>query len=147
MKISSFKDLVAWREAHKLAIMIYRETGSFPNSEQFGLVNQLRRASVSISSNIAEGFSRQSPKEKINFYYISLGSLTEVQNQILLAKDLGFIENKAFEVVDAQTISVSRLCNGLIKSSKKLVSWPPLIPNTLYLIPPKCILKFHNLLR
>ena len=118
MKISSFKDLVTWRESHKLAIMVYRATSNFPDTEKFGLANQIRRASVSISSNIAEGFSRQSLKEKINFYYISLGSLTEVQSQILLAKDLGFIENKTFDEVDTQTILVSRLYNGLIKSSK-----------------------------
>ncbi len=58
MKISSFKDLVAWQEAHRLAIMVYKETAIFPDNERFGLTNQLRRASVSVPSNIAEGFAR-----------------------------------------------------------------------------------------
>lgn len=112
---------MVWQEAHRLAIMVYKETASFPDNEKFGLTNQLRRASVSVPSNIAEGFCRQSPKEKINFYFISLGSLSEVQSQILIAKDLGYLNDTGFEKLDTQSVLVSRLCNGLIKSSRKLL--------------------------
>lgn len=76
-KIQSFTDLNAWKEGHKLALIIYEITNKFPKEEIFGLSNQLRRAVVSITSNIAEGFSRQSYKEKAHFYFTSLGSTTE----------------------------------------------------------------------
>ena len=83
-KIKSFLDLNAWREGHSLVLMIYDITRSFPKEEQFGLTNQLRRASVSLTSNIAEGFFRKCEKEKIQFYYIAHGSLSELENLLLL---------------------------------------------------------------
>lgn len=115
-KIKSFTDLIAWKEAHKLAIMVYNETKKFPGDERFSLTDQIRRAVVSVSSNIAEGFSRTSSKEKIQFYRIALGSLTETQNQLLLAKDLEYISKNAFHSIAEQTVFVSKLLNGLIKS-------------------------------
>ena len=118
LKIQSFTGLKAWQEGHKLVIMIYRATKTFPPEESFGLTNQLRRAVISITSNIAEGFSRQSPREKAQFYYHALSSLTEVQNQILAAKDIGYIQLKNFDGVAQQTVIVSKLLNGLIKSVK-----------------------------
>src|SRR3989338_7285206 len=95
-KIKSFTDLNAWREAHKLALMVYKATKDFPKEEIFGLVNQTRRAAVSINSNIAEGFSRQSYSEKIQFYSITQGSNTELQNQLLIAKDVGYLSQASF---------------------------------------------------
>ncbi|MDD5290643.1 MAG: four helix bundle protein [Patescibacteria group bacterium] len=79
-KIKSFTDLVAWKEAHKLVISIYKITEEFPKNELFGITSQIRRCSVSVSSNIAEGFSRHSDLEKIHFYSITKGSITELQN-------------------------------------------------------------------
>ena len=79
-KIRSFTDLVAWQEGHKLVLKIYDITKDFPKDELFALNIQMKRCAVSITSNIAEGFSRKSPKEKIQFYAISLGSTTELQN-------------------------------------------------------------------
>lgn len=118
-KIKSFTDLNCWQEGHKLALGIYRATSLFPRNEEFGLTSQIKRAVVSITSNIAEGFSRYSYKEKCQFYYISLGSVTEVQNQLLLAKDLGFIKEKDnFTNLANQTVILSKLINGLIKSTK-----------------------------
>lgn len=117
-KIQSFTDLNAWKESHKLVLMIYEITKKFPKEEMFGLTNQLRRAAVSITSNIAEGFSRQSYKEKTHFYSTSLGSTTEVQNQILIARDVKYIDNREFQKMAEQTIVVHKLINGLIKSSK-----------------------------
>lgn len=120
-KIKSFTDLNTWQEGHKLVLMIYQLTKSFPKEELFGLVNQLRRAAVSITSNIAEGFSRQSYKEKIQFYCMSLGSLTEVQNQLLIAKDIKYIPEVEFKRVAPQAIMVHKLLNGLIKSSRTII--------------------------
>ena len=120
-KIKSFTDLIAWQEGHKLVLMIYNITKQFPKEEIFGLTNQLRRAVVSFTSNIAEGFSRQSYKDKIKFYYISLGSLTEVQNQLLIAKDIKYISQEDFNKTTEQTTKVSKIINGLIKSSKKRI--------------------------
>ena len=119
-KIKSFTDLRAWQEGHKIVLMVYKETKNFPKEEQFGLTNQLRRASVSITSNISEGFSRNSGKEKAQFYSMALGSLTESQNQLLIAKDLGYISTENFKNIADQTVTVSKLINGLIKSSVSL---------------------------
>lgn len=95
-KIKSFTDLIAWKEAHKLVLMIYKTSNSFPKSEVFGLTSQIRRSSVSVSSNIAEGFSRNYAKDKLQFYYIAQGSLTEVQDQLLVARDIHYIDKMKF---------------------------------------------------
>ncbi len=116
--IKSFKDLNAWKEGHKLTIMVYKTTRKFPREEMFGLTGQIRRAAVSITSNIAEGFSRNSYKEKVQFYSIALGSLTEVQNQLLVARDVQYITPEIFNLLDEQAIVVSKICNGLIKKSR-----------------------------
>lgn len=118
-KIRSFTDLIAWKEAHKLSIQIYRITDKFPDKEIFSLVSQMRRCSISISSNIAEGFSRQSKKEKIQFFYTAKGSLTELQNQLLLSRDVGYISREEFNKLAEATVLVDKLIVGLIKSLKK----------------------------
>lgn len=117
MKITSFTDLNAWQEAHKLVLMIYKSTKDFPGEEKFSLVDQMKRAAVSITSNIAEGFSRSSKKEKLRFYFTSKGSLTELQNQLLVAKDIAYIAKKDFDAIAVQTVTVHKLLNGLIKSA------------------------------
>lgn len=117
-KIKSFTDLNAWKEAHRLVLQIYKITKDFPKEEMFGLTNQIRRAVISITSNIAEGFSRNSYKEKVQFYAISLGSLTELQNQLLAARDIGYLSNDKFKIIADQTVVTSKLLNGLIKSAK-----------------------------
>lgn len=120
-KIKSFTDLIVWKEGHTLVIQIYKTTKKFPKDEQFGLTNQLRRASVSITSNIAEGFSRSSYKEKVQFYATALGSTTEVQNQLLIAKDISYIEKADFTKLAEQAVLVNKLLNGIIKKSKTLI--------------------------
>ena len=116
--IKTFKDLDAWREGHKLVIEIYKITKEFPKDELFGLVNQMRRCAVSITSNIAEGFSRNSFKEKVQFYYMSLGSTSELQNQLTIAKDVNYISQSTFEILENQTITTHKIINGLIRSSR-----------------------------
>ena len=119
-KITSFTDLNAWKEGHRLMLAIYKETAKFPRDERFCLIDQLRRASISITSNIAEGFSRFGRNEKRLFYRISLGSLTELQNQLLIARDLGYLSKEDFDNLAEMTVGVSKLINGLIKSISPL---------------------------
>ncbi len=118
-KIKSFTGLIAWQEAHKLVLLIYKITKEFPQSETYSLIDQIRRCAVSISSNIAEGFSRHSKKEKLQFFYMALGSLTELQNQLLIAKDVDYLDKSNFIEIAEQTVKVSKLINGLIKSLKR----------------------------
>ena len=117
-KIKSFADLNAWKESHRLVVKIYEISKQFPREELFGLTNQIRRAAVSVTSNIAEGFSRQSIKEKIQFYSMALGSLTEIQNQLLISRDINYLKDEIFTKIAEQTVVASKLLNGLIKSLK-----------------------------
>lgn len=110
--------MVVWQKGHSLVLNVYKVTNSFPRSEQFGLTNQLRRASVSITSNIAEGFSRQSIKEKIQFYYVAHGSLSEVENQTQIAFDLSYISENEYRNLLSQAQTVGKLLNSLISSTK-----------------------------
>ncbi|MEK7162139.1 MAG: four helix bundle protein [Patescibacteria group bacterium] len=115
-KIKSFTDLITWQEGHKLVLKVYEVSKFWPKEEQFGLTSQIRRAVVSITSNIAEGFSRYTWKDKMHFYSIALGSVTETQNQLLVAKDLVYLNKEDFGKAAEQTITVNKLINGLIKS-------------------------------
>ena len=112
-KITSFTDLHAWKEGHKLVLLIYRISEEFPSKEAFGLTSQMRRCAISITSNIAEGFSRNTSKDKYQFYSISQGSLTELQNQLIIARDVGYITNQKFQEIAEHTITVSKLLYGL----------------------------------
>ena len=118
-KIKSFTDLITWQEAHELARAIYALTAKFPQEELYALTSQMRRAAVSTTSNIAEGFARKTPKEKIQFYFIALGSNTELQSQLILAKDVKYIPNETFESLLNQMVKVNKLLNGLIRSIRK----------------------------
>lgn len=120
-KIQSFTDLDAWKEGHQLVLLVYEITKEFPKEEMFGLSIQLRRCAVSITSNIAEGFSRQSYREKIQFYSIALGSVTELQNQLLVARDVHYITNERFQNIARQSVKVHKIINGLIRRSKTII--------------------------
>lgn len=122
-QIKTFADLRAWQEGHKLVKIIYKITENFPTKEQFGLTSQMRRAAVSITSNIAEGFSRKSIKEKGQFYSMSLGSITELQNQLLIAKDVGYLADDNYTAAFQQSVDVHKITNGLIKSTKLRLSF------------------------
>lgn len=118
-KIISFTDLDAWREGHRLVLLIYKLTKNFPKEEMFNLTSQMRRCAVSITSNIAEGFSRNSWKEKLQFYTTALGSITELQNQLLIARDIGYLDVKDFKEIAALSIVVAKITNGLIKACRQ----------------------------
>ena len=117
-KIRSFTDLNAWRESYKLSLMVYRVTKSFPREEMFGLISQIRRCAVSVASNIAEGFSRKTKKEKIQFFSVALGSVTELQNQLLIATGVHLLPKKEFDGIVPQCIKVHKLVCGLIRKCK-----------------------------
>lgn len=118
--IQNFTSLKTWQEGHQLVLQVYELLESFPNKEQYALSDQMRRCVISITSNIAEGFSRQSKKEKLQFYFIAKGSLTELQNQLLIARDVGYLSTFQFSTIADQTKSVSRLLTGLIQATKKM---------------------------
>ncbi len=119
-KIKTFIDLNAWKKSHELVLFVYKITESFPKKEMFALTSQMRRSSISITSNIAEGFSRHSYKEKIHFYSIALGSLTELQSQFLVARDVGYMKEN-YEIFFENSIIVHKLINGLIRHSKYII--------------------------
>lgn len=120
--IKEFTDLMAWQEGHKLVIRVYKTTEVFPMKETYSLIDQMRRAATSITSNIAEGFRRQSYKEKVQFYYLSQGSLTELKNQLLIAKDVGYLKKEQFDEIYAQVQTTHRLLQGLITKSKTFLN-------------------------
>lgn len=117
-KIRSFTDLNAWREAHALALDVYSATKRFPKEEIFVLVSQMRRCAISIASNIAEGFSRNSAKDKLQFYAIALGSMTELQSQLMMARDMKYIDKAEFQKIAEKTVVVGKLINGLKKTAQ-----------------------------
>jgi four helix bundle protein len=121
-KIRTFMDLDTWKEGHKLLLMTYGISNNFPHKEVYSLTSQMRRCAVSITSNIAEGFSRRTQKEKSQFYYVALGSITELQNQLIVASDLNYIEKEKFNDLIMQLTTVQKLTNGLIKSVKILTT-------------------------
>ena len=108
--------LEAWKRALELVKTVYTTTSSFPKTELYGLTSQMRRAAVSIPSNIAEGAARETTPEFLRFLYIARGSLAELETQILIAHDLGYIDN--VESLKAEIYQVSALLDGLIRSLK-----------------------------
>ncbi len=116
--IVSFTDLKAWQQAHKLALLVYKVSESFPKSEQFSLIPQLRRAASSVTSNIAEGYGRLSEKDREHFYVMASGSIYEIKSQLLLARDLGYIQESDFQHLVIQSNTAHKLLNGLLKAHK-----------------------------
>jgi four helix bundle protein len=111
-----FTDLRVWQASHFLSLEVYKLSKEFPNDEIYGLTSQLRRAVVSVTSNIAEGFNRFSPKEKIHFYSIALGSVSEVHSQLMLAKDLRYISEINFKAAEEQIEIIHKALAALIKT-------------------------------
>jgi four helix bundle protein len=121
-KIKEFTDLISWQEGHKSVLLVYKMCANFPKNEVYGLISQMQRSAVSITSNIAEGFGRQGIKEKIQFYYLAQGSLTELKNQLFIAKDVGYINLEIFDTILEQLNITHRLLQGLITKSKSFLN-------------------------
>ena len=111
------KDLDAWKKAVDFVTLIYKITSSFPDGEKFGLTSQIRRASVSVPSNIAEGAAKNSDKEFIHFLYIALGSTSEIETQLIISQNLGFIKN--VDNIQSELTEIRKLIKGLINFLKK----------------------------
>ena len=124
-KIQRFTDLKAWQEGHKLVIFVYKLTKKFPREEMYSLIDQMRRAASSVTSNIAEGFGRQGYKEKACFYRIAAGSLTELENQVLISKDVGYLNQTDFDAVMFQADLAHKLLAGLISKTKSFIHSNP----------------------
>ena len=116
---SSFKDLRVWQEAMRFAVDVYRATAQFPRHELYGLSQQLRRAAVSVPSNIAEGKGHRSDREFGNFLLHAGGSLLEVQTQLMIAQELQYISQEDGERLLALSDTIGRSLNGLINSMRK----------------------------
>ena len=112
MKLSGHKDLDVWKKSMTLVLDVYRTTQSFPGHELYGLTSQIRRSAVSIPSNIAEGAGRNSHKDFIRFCYVSLGSLAELDTQLIIAHELGYCKNAYADQITA----IKQMLNGLISS-------------------------------
>jgi len=115
------KRLKAWQLAMDIAEDIYKISESFPSVEKFGLVTQMRRSAVSISSNIAEGASRNTRKEFVNFLHIAQGSLSELDTQLELVKRLEYIDDVTWKRINDKLIGEDKLLSGLIKSQKRSI--------------------------
>ena len=114
-QIKSFRDLVVWQKAMDLVELVYAITKQFPSDERYALTSQIKRASVSVPSNIAEGYGRHSTADYIRFLQIALGSLNELQTQLELAIRLEFFEKSSVESADRLCLEVEKMLVGLIK--------------------------------
>ncbi|MCX5806981.1 MAG: four helix bundle protein [Proteobacteria bacterium] len=104
-----------WQTSMELAKVIYQETDSFPAKETYGIISQMRRSAVSVTSNIAEGFMRRYNKEYKQFLYIALGSLAELETQVLLSEELGFLKKDKNRDIQADINAINKMITGLIK--------------------------------
>ena len=116
--MKSFTELKVWAKAHQLVILVYKLTRDFPAEERFSLTNQIRRAAVSIASNIAEGFQRSSSKVSRNFYDVADGSIEEVKYQLLLSRDLGYIKGQDYTDSVQLAEEVSKMLRAWIASQR-----------------------------
>jgi four helix bundle protein len=118
--IKHFTQLKAWQTSHQLILNVYQLTRQFPKQELYCLTNQMRRAAISITSNIAEGFGRKTFSEKSQFYTVSRGSLTELENQFIIAKDLNYLSPENYDSATYLISQSHKLLSGLIRNTKKL---------------------------
>ena len=118
MKIKSFTELTVWQRSHELSLEVYKLTAGFPRSEMFGIVSQVRRASVSVSANIAQGFGRRTTRELLRSLQIAAGELEETQHFLILSRDLGYIAVPSFGKITQLCDSIAQLINALGRSLK-----------------------------
>ncbi|WNM18180.1 four helix bundle protein [Flavobacterium capsici] len=119
MRVFSFEKLIAWQKARELALLIFKISKTFPKDELFGLTSQMRRCSISISSNLAEGSGRNSLKDKARFTEIAYSSSLELLNQVILCHDFEYINENEYILIREKLSEVTMLIDGLYKSQKK----------------------------
>ena len=113
----TFKDLIVWQKAHQFVLKVYHYTASFPRNEEYGLVSQFRRAAVSIAANIAEGFKKESKRDKVRFYNIAQGSIEECRYYLILSKDLNYGENNELALLLEEVSKILAVYTHSVKSS------------------------------
>ena len=117
--IKTHRDLDDWKKSVLLVTTVYEVTKGFPKEEIYGITNQIRRSAVSVPSNIAEGSARQGNKEYVQFLYISLGSLTELETQFIIARNLKYLSENDFDSLMGNLTEIGKMIIGLIKYIKK----------------------------
>ena len=117
-QIQTFRDLQVWQKAHALLLAVYKTTAAFPTNEMYGLVSQLRRAILSVASNVVEGFHRQTVRDSLHFYNIADASLEEARYQLMVAHDLGYIDETRYTELESRASETSRMLHGWINSQK-----------------------------
>ncbi|MHB8481145.1 MAG: four helix bundle protein [Nitrospiria bacterium] len=144
--MKSYKDLKVYQEGYKLSLDIYKATKKFPEEEKYGIVSQMRRSSVSIPCNIAEGYRRKSRKEYVQFLHIAIGSCSELETLISLSRDLKLLKMEEFDELNSRQTLVSVMLMKLIKSlSQNTPLSPdpptPLLPDTPTRLPPDSLVS------
>lgn len=113
--MQAFRDLKVWNKAHEFTLDVYKQSAAFPRDEIYGLTSQLRRSAMSIAANIAEGCGRNGSNELRHFLEIAMGSASEVEYHLLLARDLGFLRNENHATLDDRICEIKRMLSALIK--------------------------------
>ena len=119
MKVFGFEKLHVWQESRKISIKIYNYTKDFPSEEKFGLISQMRRSAISISSNIAEGTGRHTYKDKARFTEIAYSSALELLNQCIISNDLKLLDQKSYLIIRESISKITAMLDGLYKSQLK----------------------------
>jgi four helix bundle protein len=122
--LKNYKELNVWQKSYKLCLHIYKVTKRFPKDEMYGLTSQIRRSAVSIPSNIAEGYGRKTTLEYVRFLYIAYGSVCELETQMMLSGDLGYVGKESLQKLRAEIGDVERMLKALIKSLENKPSDP-----------------------
>ena len=117
--LKHFKELKVWRKSYELCLKLYELTANFPKEERFGLTSQIRRSAVSIPSNTAEGYGRKTTADYVRMLFIAYGSICELETQILLSGDLGFISIEELGLAKQDIAEVERMLMGLIRSLER----------------------------
>jgi four helix bundle protein len=119
LAVQDFRKLSVWRKAHASTLLVYHVSRKFPAAARYGLQAQLRRSAISIGANIAEGCGRYSGAEKAHCFQLAVGSASEVQNYLLLSRDLGFLEEAVFERLSEDVVAVKRMLGGLLRKLRQ----------------------------
>ena len=117
----TYKELVVWQKSYQLSLLIYKLTSKFPKNEIYSLISQMRRAVISIPSNIAEGYCRYSKKEYVQFLQIAFGSGAELETQLIIAKDLRYISSNEYEQANELLVEVLKMLNSLVRKIRSSI--------------------------
>lgn len=121
VSVRTHRELDVWKKSIDFVTKLYKETVDFPKQEAYGITNQIRRAAISIPSNIAEGAARDSNKEYIRFLYIALGSIAEIETQLIIANNLHYFDDESFNKLEEDRDEIARMLYGLIRYRKSLL--------------------------